>query len=189
MVSQGRWFPDEDNNDVVLKGGTSDLTSNSGIFCPELKCGTCICQACYTCEYGFNGVCDNFMRKVRRNPEIINELYRPVPELVKEDSSSALLACDGKILSIGDPRDRRKKLYLLKYKFSLEIRFIPKYEKVSLPYLDEIFLKEGVENTFTHDEICFICEGGDTIYSINTNDKDLETIKLMEKLNCQKPSK
>jgi hypothetical protein len=185
MAKRVRRYPVEDDFEFMSKCEVKGLKSNSRIFCPQLNCSECICLVCYNCELGFNGVCEKFNDKVEANPMIIKELYRPVPELFKEDLPSTLVGCGGNIITIGTKRDKRKKLQLLKAKFKLRIRFIPKYETVELPYSNEIFFKEGETETFAHAEIVHRCKSDDIIYSVNLNEADIEAIKLMEKLNVR----
>jgi len=182
MAAIIRRFPTSENFEFANNSKTKGLASNDSIFCPQLKCWDCICLLCYNCEIGFNGACGKLNEKIKGNPNILKELYRPVPELIKEHLSSTFLACEGKLLSIGSKRDRRKKLYIIKTKYTLKIRFIPKYEKPELPYKDETFFKEGVLNAFVHDEIVQECKSGDVIYSVNQNKYDIKVAKLMERL-------
>jgi hypothetical protein len=185
MVSQTRRYPDPGNYSLSQKTETKGLASNSTIYCPELKHFNCICVVCYNCELGFNGICSKLNERIKDNPLIIKELYRPIPDLFKQEYDSNLLACDGKIMSIGTKRDRRKKMYPLKDKFLLKVRFIPRYEEVELPYLDELFYKEGEKEPFSYKEVAYRCKSEDTVYTVNQDSKDLEIIKLMEKLNVR----
>jgi len=186
MVDPSRRYPDSNNFSFSSKCKTKGLASNTAIFCPQLKNWDCICLVCYNCEFGFNGTCPTFMEKVKAKPLIIKELYLPVSELIKKEFDSTLIGCSGKLLSIGAKRDKRKKLYVLKKKLVLRIRFIPKFEEVNLPYEDELFFKEGETRPLTYSEIPSRCCSGDILYSINQNKKHISAIKLMEKLNVKK---
>jgi len=182
MVERVRRHPNPDDYRFTTHTKAKGLASNKHVFCPILKHYDCMCLICYNCEQGFNGLCPKFNEEIKANPLIIKELYRPIPELFKKDYDSKLIGCNGSIMSIGTKRDRRKKIFPLKGKFLLKIQFIPKYEKVELPYSEELFYKEGDKNPFKHCEVVHKCMSGDIIYTINIDSKELEMIKLMEKL-------
>ena len=68
----------------------------------------------------------------------------------------------------------------------MNIRFIPKFEEVNLPYGDELFFKEGDTRPIAYSEIPDKCKSGDILYSVNQNKNDIDAVKLMEKLNVRK---
>jgi hypothetical protein len=183
------WLPDDEDMLEYPKFESAEkLKANLTLLCPILKCFTAPITDCYFCEKGFTGECLTFKDRVKKYPQIISEIYRPIPELIKQDLKGNFILYRKKLINL----DKVKKINSLKHKdslfgvtgrFLLQIRFIPKFEKVCLPFSDLKFFNEQTQIISEFNELVFSGETGNTLYSLNSDKKILDTLNIRRLLN------
>ena len=180
-------FPNKDEIHWPTDKSCKGLKSNITTFCPILRCFVGIVTTCYNCQLGFNGSCESLNSNIAKEPEIINEIYKPTPELTALKLSSKTMVYKKELYTL-------KKLRLVKNldkeqvfsiigKFKFCMRFIPKYEEVKISHLGVKFYLEKQKEIIDFSELVYYSETKDIVYSLRKDKKLIDTLELMEKLN------
>ncbi len=179
-----RRFPDEDYSIFPREIDQKKLKANTCIYCPVMKFNTAITVACYNCDVGFNGACQRLNQKIVEEPRILDEIYRPVPELVPTKTWKKALIFKRKLISMDYvTKVNPATTYFVTGKYKLTIRFIPKYEKYPTRFKGVKFWDKELRKIMDFDDLVSLKQTGDLIYSVARNKKYLDTLRLAEKLN------
>jgi hypothetical protein len=182
------WLPDPDEVKWPLGKPIEGMKSACFIVCPSLKCFVSPVTDCYGCRFAFEGTCHSFMDKVKQEPEIVKEIFRPVPELNSLKLGSDKILYRGKLIELKKIKKvksvkHKDSLFGVTGKYSLVIRFVPKFEEFTSELEGTLFFNERTKTIKDFSEIVYEGQTGDTLYALHKDDKILDILKLMETLN------
>ena len=158
-------------------------SNNHSLLCPELKCFVSPVTDCYGCSYGFNGTCYSFKKLLKKKPEILTEVYRPILELKPLELDGEYFLVEDSILESKkvSSKDLDKKILGVTARYFSTVRFIPKFEEVNLGFKDIKFFNENTKSLGSLTTLVASCSTGDILYSLNADKRIKEILKLRRK--------
>ena len=182
------WWPDADVNFWPRSRSCKGMkAAKAWVICPIQHAMVAPVTDCYGCRIGFSGDCEKLNAVLEKEPAIIEEIYRPVPELRVQKLESDYILYKNKVYDLKKVKKVKSldstKLFGVTAKYSLTMRFIPKYEQFDTEHTGRKFFNERLKTIVDFSQIVKDGNTGDILYSLNKDEKLLDILKLMETLN------
>lgn len=168
------YHPPDESNDLWPEGKSAKgLEGNTHIFCPVFRHFTGVIPTCYGCGIGYNGQCESLNSKIENNPKILEDIYRPFPELSPRKLRYPVVFYEGSFYKVKDAHKLKdkKKVYVVTGKFSVTIRFIPKFEEVNYELSDQLFATYKNKTIFSLERIPEYCSSGNSVFTVKQDAK------------------